>query len=73
MGSLQYPVSLALNLAIPADKVLSVCQTVTHSDGTLMKQSGGQGDEADLGRTQVSVRSHRGHSHPHEAVRGPGG
>ena len=33
-----------------------------------MKQSGG--DEADLERTQVSVRSHRGHSHPHEAVRG---
>lgn len=53
----QYPISFALNLAIPADKVLKTkqvyCATPPTSDGG-MKETGGQGDEADTGRIQVS-------------------
>ena len=52
---LQYPVSFGLNLAIPADKVLETKQLVNVIPETeVLKNTGGQGDEADSGRTKVS-------------------
>ena len=51
----QHPVAFALSLAIPADKVLRAKQSCAKSTETSekMKETGGQGDEADSGRTQV--------------------
>ena len=50
--------SFALNLAVPADKVLKTKQVYCASPATGaseggMKETGGQGDEADTGRIQV--------------------
>ncbi|KAI0227377.1 hypothetical protein LSAT2_022153 [Lamellibrachia satsuma] len=50
----RYPVSFGLNLAIPADKVLETKQLVNVIPETeVLKNTGGQGDEADSGRTKM--------------------
>ena len=46
--NIQYPVSFALNLAVPADKLAKGKKTT----GQLTQK--GQNDEADVSRTQVS-------------------
>lgn len=48
----KYPVSFALNLAIPPDKVVSQKVPLCSTPGNKMKETGGQSDEADTGRTQ---------------------
>ena len=54
MWLFQHPVSFALSLAIPADKVVKAKQGMaTKTTSDKMKETGGQGDEADSGRTQV--------------------
>ncbi len=51
---LQNPVSFALNLAVPADKVLKTKHSFsTKGSGEGLKETGGQGDEANTERTQV--------------------
>ena len=48
--------SFAINLAIPAAKVLETRQSVNvTAEPEALKTSGGYGDEADSGRTKVSA------------------
>lgn len=50
----QYPISLALNLSIPADKVVLVKRTyLPVASGDKLKETGGKGDEMDVGLTRV--------------------
>ncbi len=50
----QYPASFALNLAVPPDRVMKVKPALpAKGKGEGMKETRGQGDEADSGRTQV--------------------
>ena len=49
----QYMISFALNLSIPADKVLQVKKLSTDSNKSGSLSKDGQNDEADAGRTQV--------------------
>lgn len=55
----RYTVSFGLNLAIPADKVLETRQSVNVVPETeVLKNIGGQGDEADSGRTKRRVATY---------------
>lgn len=50
----KYPISFALNLAIPADRVIGAKQVFCASpnDAAALKESGGKGDEADAAKLQ---------------------
>lgn len=51
----QYPVSFALNLAIPPDKVLGTRHVYMATKGlNNLKEMGGKGDEADTAKLKVS-------------------
>jgi len=59
----QYPISFALNLTIPTDKVIGAKQVYcasaatpagTTADCTAMKDSGSKGDETDENQLKVS-------------------